>query len=363
LTRALLLAWACFGVGLLPVMGFVDVFYMKYTLVSDHYQYIAMIAVAAVIGAAISVAARNAGARKFFTAAGAVLLIVLSALSWNQAHLYADAETLYRQTLAANPSAWVLEYNLGVLLQNRSMTETVEHFRSVARQQPGFVPVHETLCHAARLGQRADEAQTECARAIQNAPDSATLHSALGWALLSHHDIVHARSELERAVQLDDSLPDAHFSLGALYLATGRPADAAVQYRSALKAVPASAAGHNDLGEALSESGDQEGADQAFREAIRLRPQFALAHANLGDLLQTTGRSREAEKEYREAIRDDPSAAEPHNNLAVLLIHLGHPDEALGELQLALKLQPDTPGARANLNRLLASRSVGAGKR
>ncbi|HEY2761288.1 MAG TPA: hypothetical protein VGI75_11105, partial [Pirellulales bacterium] len=47
--RPLLFAWAFFCLALLPVMGFTDVGFMKFSLVADHYQQIALIAVMAVV--------------------------------------------------------------------------------------------------------------------------------------------------------------------------------------------------------------------------------------------------------------------------------------------------------------------------
>ncbi len=45
--RPLLFAWAFFCAALVPVMGFTDVGFMKYSLVADHYQHIAIIGVIA----------------------------------------------------------------------------------------------------------------------------------------------------------------------------------------------------------------------------------------------------------------------------------------------------------------------------
>ena len=43
----MLFAWGFFCVSLLPVMGLTDVYFMKYSLVADHYQYAALIGVIA----------------------------------------------------------------------------------------------------------------------------------------------------------------------------------------------------------------------------------------------------------------------------------------------------------------------------
>ena len=52
--RALLFAWAFYCVALVPVLGFVDVYFMKYSLVADHYQYVAIIGVISPIAALFS---------------------------------------------------------------------------------------------------------------------------------------------------------------------------------------------------------------------------------------------------------------------------------------------------------------------
>ncbi len=47
----------CLGIfllGVVPVMGFVDVIFMKYSLVADHYQYVALVGVVVLAAAAWS---------------------------------------------------------------------------------------------------------------------------------------------------------------------------------------------------------------------------------------------------------------------------------------------------------------------
>jgi hypothetical protein len=52
--RALLFAWTFYCVALVPVLGFVDVYFMKYSLVADHYQYVAIIGVVSPIATLFS---------------------------------------------------------------------------------------------------------------------------------------------------------------------------------------------------------------------------------------------------------------------------------------------------------------------
>src|SRR5262249_18935532 len=52
--RPLLFAWLFYCIALLPVCGLVDVYFMKYSLVADHYQHIAMIGLVALVAACMS---------------------------------------------------------------------------------------------------------------------------------------------------------------------------------------------------------------------------------------------------------------------------------------------------------------------
>jgi hypothetical protein len=52
--RPLLFAWLFVAIALVPVMGFTDVYFMKFSPVADHYQYIAILGVSGLMGAALA---------------------------------------------------------------------------------------------------------------------------------------------------------------------------------------------------------------------------------------------------------------------------------------------------------------------
>ncbi len=54
LGKCLLFAWGLYCVALLPVLGFTDVTFMRHSLVANHYAQLALIVVAATVGAAVS---------------------------------------------------------------------------------------------------------------------------------------------------------------------------------------------------------------------------------------------------------------------------------------------------------------------
>lgn len=51
--RSVLFAWLFVAIALIPVLGFTDVYFMKFSLVADHYQYISILGVAGLIAATV----------------------------------------------------------------------------------------------------------------------------------------------------------------------------------------------------------------------------------------------------------------------------------------------------------------------
>ncbi|MGA2799074.1 MAG: hypothetical protein ABSE63_15955, partial [Thermoguttaceae bacterium] len=78
-SRPLLFAWGFFCVVLVPVMGFTDVYFMRYALVADHYEHIAIIAAIA-LASAIWGAWRRAAPGWVRHAAAAAAIAVLGTL-------------------------------------------------------------------------------------------------------------------------------------------------------------------------------------------------------------------------------------------------------------------------------------------
>jgi tetratricopeptide (TPR) repeat protein len=58
-------------------------------------------------------------------------------LTWRQCAIYADTQTLWRDTLAKNPAAWLANYNLGRLLQTSgNLMEAKQHYEQTLYFNP-----------------------------------------------------------------------------------------------------------------------------------------------------------------------------------------------------------------------------------
>jgi protein O-mannosyl-transferase len=304
-TRPALFAWGYFCVALVPVMGFTDVYFMKYSLVADHYQHLAIIGVVGLVAAGWGEWEKKAFDRLRPQIAAAAAICALSILTWRQCETYRDAETLYRTTLDRNPESWLAENNLGnVLNTSGRFREAIPHYREALRLKP----------------------------------DLPEAHYNLGLALVNAGAMAEAISHFEQAIQLKPDYADAYNNLGVALAATGRPEEAISPYRKALQLDPDSAVAHFNLGNAFAALGRMDDAIGFYREALRLKSNYAAAHTNLGAVLAQTGRVPEAVAQLREAIRIDPGFANAHEILGQILCAEGQNQEGKAHLAEAARL-------------------------
>jgi tetratricopeptide (TPR) repeat protein len=149
--RPALFALGCFVVMLLPVLGFIDIYFMRFSLVADHWQYFAILAPIALMAAALTAAWKSLGSAnpRGGVALGGAVLLVLGVLTWKQSHIYADQETLWQDTLAKNPACWLAHNNLGNTLLKKGQTEAaISQLQEAIRLKPDYAEAYNNLGNA-----------------------------------------------------------------------------------------------------------------------------------------------------------------------------------------------------------------------
>lgn len=311
--RAALFALSYFIVTLGPVLGFFNFYFMKYSFVADHYQYVSIIGVIALVVAAGRTVLKRAGLGnpRITYAGSAVLLIVVGLLTWRQVPIYKDRETLWRETLRRNPNAPIAHNNLGFILQEQGkIDEAISHYRQAIRLDPNNDKAHSNLALALVSQGKLEEAVDQYRHQLRIKPNDVNAHINIGNALLSLGRLQEAESHLRRALQINHEDAEAHNNLAALLVSQGK------------------------LDEAIDH----------LRQALRLRPDDARTHANLGKVLATQGQLDMAIDEFRQALRIDPEFADAHESLARALVRMGKKDEAINHYKEALRLMKSSKG-------------------
>ncbi|MGD1031901.1 MAG: tetratricopeptide repeat protein [Opitutaceae bacterium] len=347
----LLAAWLYFCVMLVPVMGLTSVYFMKYSLVADHYQHLALIGVAAFAGAAWA-RWRFGGSAAVATAA----VCALACLTWRQCLNYRDAETLYRATIAANPECWLAHNNLGVSYQRGGeWAKAIEEYQEALRLRPNDAELHNNLGAVwLKMPERSNDAIGQIREALRLKPDFAEAHHNLGMALAPIPGrLPEAIAQYEEALRLKPDYAEAHYHLAiALGQVPGRLPEAIAQYEEALRLKPDYVEAHHDLALTLAQIPSRlPEAIAQYQEALRLKPDYAEAHFHLAiALTQIPGRMSDAVAHYEEALRLKPDYTEVHNNLGAALAQIpGRMPEAITQFEEALRLRPDNAGAHYNL--------------
>ncbi|MGD1002881.1 MAG: tetratricopeptide repeat protein [Candidatus Brocadiia bacterium] len=281
--RPLLFGFGYFLVSLAPVAGFMNIYFMRYSLVADHWQYTAMIGIAALAGGVLAGHAERRGAiRKVEIAAAAALVAVLAAATWNQSLIYRDAETVWRDTVRKNPAAWMAWNNLAVCVKERAE----------AAQQP------------AQAAELSKEAIGYCEKAIALKPDYAEAYATRGaaWYSLGRRDL--ALRDYDLAIASRADYAEAWILRGRLH------------------------ADSNRLDEAMGD----------YDRAIVLRPDFAVAYCERGNVQVRARRYADAVRDYTHAIALNENLAEAYNDRAVAYLYLKEYAKGLADVKICQKL-------------------------
>ena len=241
----LTVGWLWYLGTLVPVIGLVQV---GLQAMADRYTYIPSIGIFVALAWGLSDLAARAGipARALRTA-GVLVLAACAAMTWRQAGVWRNTETLFTHALevtADNPLA------LNVLGNE-----------------------------AAAQG-RLDEAISRFTKALAITPSAATEEN-LGLALAMKGRFGESIDHYSEALRLDPGKAPIHAKLAEVLDHEGRTDEAIVQYEEALRIDPLQPTTQNNLGACLAGKGRLDEAIARYREALRLRPDYAEAARNL----------------------------------------------------------------------------------
>ena len=355
--RGPLVAVLYFAVTLAPALGFVNVFPFLYSYVADHFQYLACIGLIALTAGAGAATCQRAGpqVRSLGKLAAVLVLVLLGVSTWKQAHIYKDLETLWRDTLAKNPSAWLAHNNLSnILIQQGKFEEATWHLEQALRFKPDAIQHYNLGLALARLGQLQD-AIAHYEQALRLKPDYAEADCDLGIALAQTGRTQEAVRHFERALKIKPDYVEAHDNLGVTLVRLGRITEAKAQWEQALRLKPDDAGAHANLANALKQEGRLEEAVAHYEQALRIDPALAGADYNLGLALARLGRLPDAITHYEQALRLKPGDAETHRDLGNALAQTGRLQEAMGHWEQALRLKSDSPEVQNDLAWLYAT--------
>jgi len=360
--RGPLACFLIFAGTLFPALGFLNVYPFRYSYVADHFQYLASLGIIVPATYLVASAVRWTSTGKIGELALTALpAVVLGLLTWSQAGIYRDSETLWRAVLAQDSTSWIAHNNLGAALLQMPgrLPEAISHIEAALRIKPNYWEAHNDLGNALiQVPGRLPQAIQEYEEALRIRPDYAEAHNNLGSAFLQIRGrLPDAIAQYQAALRISPHHATAHNNLGnALSHIPGRLPEAIAHLEAALRIKPDYAEAHSNLANAWAQMpGRFPAAIAEYEAALRSKPDLAEAHNNLATLLsQTPGRLADAIAEYEAALRIKPEYASAHNNLGNVLLQIpGRLPDAIAEYEAALRIRPDYAEAHSNLGNAL----------
>jgi tetratricopeptide (TPR) repeat protein len=354
--RAWLAALLFFIGTLFPALGFVNVYPFRFSWVADHFQYLACLGIIVSVCAAIG----GAKAPRGIKPAPQVLVLILGILTFRQAAMYGDTETLYRETIARNSQSWMAHNNLGVALAKMDrLPEAIDEYQAALRIKPDYPEPHNNLATIYSRQDRLPEAIAEVQEALRIKPDypEAQVNLASFLARIPGR-LPDAIAEYRAVLRVKPTHAEAHNNLGlALSDMPGRLPDAIAELEAAVRLEPDNAQMHDNLAGALARMpGRLPDAIAEVRTALQLTPDDPQAHDFLGrSLSQLPSRLPDAIAEFETALRIAPDFAQAHNDLGVVLLYVpNRRADAIAEFRAALAINPNDPRAQSNLQRAIS---------
>lgn len=278
------------------------------------------------------------------------------AVRHHQAGQLLEAESLYRQVLAADRRHFGSWHHLGILALQRGQPQAALEPFSHALVVDDRVPeCHYNMAYALQQVGRLPEAAAHYRKALALKPDYVDAATNLGNVLTALGNHGEAADCYERVLAQATSA-EAHYNLGSAWARIGRLDDAIVQFERALTLKGDLVGAHNNLANALVAQGRPDQALAHFERAIALDPKLIQAHANLGTVLLSLGRLEPAAAALERALALAPDFADAHTNLGNVFLALGRLPEAEARYRRALALNGDLVEALNNLGIVLAAR-------
>jgi tetratricopeptide (TPR) repeat protein len=295
-------ATCCFAVMLSPVLGFFNLSYFMSGLGpdhhaaifrADHFQYLAAVAVFAVIATGFDYLIRptKTNLRPVLYAGSILVLFFLASLTWAQSSNYRDAETAFRAVIAKNPNSPTAQSNLGgAVLKRGAIDEAIVHSRKSLELEPNFQFGHYNLGLALLQKGNLDAAIEELREVLAINPNDFKTYYTLGNALSKKGEVDEAAASYQNALKLQPDLVDAHTNLANVLLEKAEIDAALTHYRKVVELEPDNPGSHYNLAVGLARKGEIDPAIAELRIALRIDPKYPDAEPLLRDLLAQQSR-------------------------------------------------------------------------
>jgi protein O-mannosyl-transferase len=266
-----------FFVVTLPMLGVVQ---NGPQIAADRYTYHAAPALAVLGGVGLLLLMRRA--RAVAGAVAAVMVLGLTALTWDQSAVWHDSQTLWARVLETDDESSIAHSAMSNLLYQQN---------------------------------RVAEGLAQSERAVAIAPDYPEAINGVGVGLAREGRVADAIEKYRRALTIKPAYDDAEANWGVALAQSGDISAAIDHYRRALEINPNNSNANVNWGNALVRLNRYDEAISHYQAALRIRADNAEAQHNWGVALAQQKRFAEAIEHFRAALAIEPGHVEARQYL------------------------------------------------
>jgi tetratricopeptide (TPR) repeat protein len=201
-----------FLITLFPVLGFFNIYYMRYAEVADHYVYLAMVGLIALVILGI-----NKLTNKTITLViGTITVTLLMGLTYIRSNVFTSEKSVWQDVVEKNPTSWLAYNKLGIIEQtDKNYSEALDYYKlalGIKETAQGHYNI------ASMMEMKGDYANSlaEYEMAQKANPNSGKVENKVGIVLGKMGKDEEAITHLKKAITLQGG-DDAAYTLSLYY--------------------------------------------------------------------------------------------------------------------------------------------------
>ncbi|MBF0450573.1 MAG: tetratricopeptide repeat protein [Candidatus Magnetomorum sp.] len=294
---------------LFPVLGFVDIYFMRYAWVADHWQYFSIVGVLAFLMVGIDLITKKIGDR--YVHCGFILWAgCFAILTFNHVQQFKDETTLWLSTLSTYPDCALALNRLGSIHQSQNDLAGASMYYQL------------TLTYH---------------------PDNATAHNNLGMIEASRGYLEKAEKHYSAAILHHPQHPNSHYNMGCIQMKLGHFDLAEKNFQTCLSIQPGHEAALIWLATCLEFQKKWMSASKVYETLIQQfgeRPDFL---NSLARTYEATQHHFQSLRYYQDSLKIQPDQPEIYYQMALIYQRMGRIQNAITCGKKAVDLDSEYP--------------------
>ena len=216
-----ILAFSFYVLNLLPVIGFFDIYFMRFSWVADHWQSLSLMGITSISGAYLGVKLNEPSTTKRIMALSVTALLVgLLALKTNhQCKLYKTERLLWENTLQCNSNSILPHDRMALIaVENKQYDLAEHHLKTSISIDANNWEAHMNLGNLYRRTKRYEQAKQQYLAALSINPKRPEIHINFGNLNIMTGQYDHALIDYQNALTYGAENAYVHYQLGMVYI-------------------------------------------------------------------------------------------------------------------------------------------------